>query len=418
VIRHLSTISLLVLGMWTVLAVCAEHAPASMPPSQPVPATLFALHIHHAATTTPWPEVPFAEWRLWDAYVAWPNLEPHRGQWHFEMLDRYVNLAEQDRVTILLPLGLSPTWASARPGEKSTYQPGNAAEPQDIEDWRNYVRTVANRYKGRIHEYEIWNEPNQKGFWTGNITEMVKLTREAAGIIREIDPHATVVSPSATTENGVGWLSEFLRQGGGQWVDVIGYHFYVMPQSPEAVVPLIQKVRRIMEDNAVDHKPLWNTEIGWAFPKPFPSQDLAAAYVVRTYVLNWAGGVQRLYWYAWDNHNWVTIQLTEASSKTLTPAGRAYQTAEEWLVGATLKQCDEDQSHTWICELDREGAPERLVWNTDHTPEFAVPADWHARYTTSIEGESQALSKSSFMLGQAPVLFSPTEPKIALKTSR
>jgi hypothetical protein len=173
-----------------------------------------------------------------------------------------------------------------------------------------------------------------------------------------------------------------------------------------------------MEDNAVDHKPLWNTEIGWAFPKPFPSQDLAAAYVVRTYVLNWAGGVQRLYWYAWDNHNWVTIQLTEASSKTLTPAGRAYQTAEEWLVGATLKQCDEDQSHTWICELDREGAPERLVWNTDHTPEFAVPADWHARYATSIEGESQALSKSSFMLGQAPVLFSPTEPKIALKTSR
>jgi hypothetical protein len=418
VVQRLRTTSLVLLGLWTAMAVCAERVPTSAPPSQPIPATLFALHIHHAATTTPWPEVPFAEWRLWDAYVAWPNLEPQRGQWHFEMLDRYVSLAEQHNITLLLPLGLSPTWASARPSEKSTYQPGNAAEPRDIQDWRNYVTTVANRYKGRIHEYEIWNEPNQQGFWTGDVTEMVTLTREAAEIIREIDPHATVVSPSATTEKGLGWLSEFLHQGGGQWVDVIGYHFYVMPQPPEAAVSLIQRVRQIMQENAVTGKPLWNTETGWALPKPFPSPDIAAAYVLRTHVLNWAEGVQRLYWYAWDNHNWVTIQLTENDSKTLTPAGQAYETAGKWLVGAVLKQCEEDQTHTWICELDREGNSEWLVWNTDHTPTFAVPADWHARYATSLQGESKVLSKSSFVIGQVPVLLSSAELRTALKPSR
>jgi glycosyl hydrolase family 39 (putative alpha-L-iduronidase) len=418
VIRRFYTTALIVLGMWTALAVCREHVLTSTPPSQPIPATFFALHIHNAATTTPWPEVPFAEWRLWDSYVAWPNLEPQRGQWHFEVLDHYVSLAEQHNVSLLLPLGLSPTWASARPDEKSTYQPGNAAEPRDIQDWRNYVKTVAKRYKGRIHEYEIWNEPNLKGFWTGDTTEMVKLTREAAEIIREIDPHATIVSPSATTEKGIAWLSEFLQQGGGQWVDVIGYHFYAMPQPPETAVPLIQKVRQIMEDNAVSHKPLWNTETGWALPKPFPSPDLAAAYVVRTYVLNWAGGVQRLYWYAWDNHNWVTIQLTEADGKTPTSAGRAYETAGKWLVGATLKQCDVDQSHTWICELNREGASEWLVWNTDHTPAFALSAAWHVGYSTSLKGESKALSTSSFVIGPAPVLFSSSEPKTALRTVR
>mgnify|MGYP000214046707 FL=1 len=32
------------------------------------------------------------------------------------------------------------------------------------EEWRNYVRAVAEHYKGRIHAYEIWNEQDG-GFW-------------------------------------------------------------------------------------------------------------------------------------------------------------------------------------------------------------------------------------------------------------
>src|SRR5262249_52171796 len=73
---------------------------------QPVPAEFFGMHIHHAGDTTPWPKIPFSEWRLWDAYVAWPSLEPQKGRWRFETLDKYVTLAEQHNVGILLPLGL------------------------------------------------------------------------------------------------------------------------------------------------------------------------------------------------------------------------------------------------------------------------------------------------------------------------
>lgn len=405
-------------GLCAALALVPENIFSVTPPSQPIPASYFGLHIHHAATTTPWPEVAFSEWRLWDAYVAWPNLEPQRGQWHFEMLDRYVSLAEQHHVNLLLPLGLSPTWASARPAERSVYQPGNAAEPRNIEDWRKYVSMVASRYKGRIHEYEIWNEPNLRLFWTGDVNHLVELTREAAEIIREIDPHATIVSPSATTANGLEWLSEFLRQGGGQFVDVIGYHFYVMPQAPEAAVDLIRRVRQIMQENEVAEKPLWSTETGWALPKPFPPGDLAAAYVLRTYVLTWAEGVQRLYWYAWDNHNWVSVQTTEKDSKTQTGAGRAYGTAYKWLVGATLKGCSEDRNHTWTCRLERDGRPEWLVWNTDHVQDFDVPEDWHAGFSVSLESDRTELSRPSLDVGQLPVLLFSDDSKAAAKRSR
>jgi hypothetical protein len=129
-------------------------------------------------------------------------LEPRKGEWHFETLDRYVELAERRGVGLLLPLGLSPAWASSRPFEKSIYGPGNAAEPKDIKDWRTYVKAIATRYKGRIRDYEIWNEPNLKRFWAGDVGHMVDLTREASAVIHGIDPGSTVVSPSATNADG------------------------------------------------------------------------------------------------------------------------------------------------------------------------------------------------------------------------
>jgi hypothetical protein len=127
-----------------------------------------------------------------------------------------------------------------------------------------------------------------------------------------------------------------LSKGGGQFVDVIGYHFYVTPRPPEEMVPLIRQVRQIMLDNGAGDKPLWNTESGWAQPKPFPSQTLAASYLARAFILNWATGVQRFYWYAWDNHGWASLETTEPDSRTLTPAGQAYGVIQNWLVGARL----------------------------------------------------------------------------------
>ncbi|MBK9091287.1 MAG: hypothetical protein IPM84_00570 [Anaerolineae bacterium] len=38
----------------------------------------------------------------------------------------------------------------------------------------------------------------------------------------------------------------------------------------------------------------------------------------RAYLLNWAGGVSRFYFYAWDNHTATNIELTAADNTTLT----------------------------------------------------------------------------------------------------
>ena len=298
------------------------------------------MHIHRAGNPVPWPSVPVGSWRFWDAHVAWADMAPHKGEYHFEYLDRYLALAEEHNAEVLYPLGLTPRWASSRPDEKSAYQPGWAAEPRDIEDWRNYVTTIVEHCKGRVHAYEIWNEPNYKPFWTGDVDGVLRLTREASQIIRKLDPQAVIVSPAATTASGTKWLAEFLSKGGGQFVDVIGYHFYVNTQPPEAILPIIAQVKKIMADNHQSAKPLWNTEIGWLRPSQFASEDLCAAYLARTYILAWAAGVQRTYWYAWDSGP--PLEMVEHDFRTLKPAGQAYGVIHSWLVGARLNNCRMD----------------------------------------------------------------------------
>lgn len=371
---------------------------------QTIPATYFGMHIHNAGTKTPWPTVPIPAWRLWDAHVTWADLEPAKDRWNFDGLDNYVRMAQEHDTEILLTFGYTPPWASARPAERSASKPGFAAEPKDMDDWRTFIRTVASRYKGRIHAYEIWNEPNLRLFWTGNIEQMVAMTRTASEIIHEVDPRAMVVSPSATTTAGASWLSEFLKMGGGTYVDVIGYHFYVYPEPPESMMKLIQTVRRIMTDNGVGGKPLWDTETGWSTPKPFPSDDLAAAYLARAYVLTWSAGVQRLYWYAWDNHGWVSLETTETDNHTLRSAGRAYQVMETWIIGARMSECTQEEDLTWICGLSRSGIRQWIVWNAAQLKRFAVPASWHADSFVPLLGAPEAVNGSSLEVGQLPIL--------------
>lgn len=378
-------------------------------PNVTIPSSYFGLHIHHLAypVPTPWPNMPVPEWRLWDANVTWADIEPSKGQWRFEKLDGYVSLAQQHGTGILLTLGGTPRWASARPNVSTNYYPGFAAEPVNVDDWRTYVKTVSLRYKGRIQAYEIWNEPNLPDYWSATLDQMLALTKEASLIIRNLDPQAIVVSPSATADYGIPWLAEFLKKGGGQYVDVIGFHFYVNPHTlpPEDMLPIIQRVHEVLSDNGLASRPVWNTETGWLEPAKFDSDELAASFLARAFILSWAAGIQRFYWYGWDNQYMALITYKE-STRTITPAGSAYKILEQWLVGAKMQSCTSASDHTWTCQLNRTGKKEWIVWNTQGNRKFQVPRTWSVASSTSLLADSHPLSGSSVDIGPVPALLS------------
>ncbi|TMQ07218.1 MAG: hypothetical protein E6J90_43915 [Deltaproteobacteria bacterium] len=409
--------------VWPALAALVARAAPGPEPAEltvergrgPVPASYVGLHIHHAASGTAWPSVPFASWRLWDAYAVWPWLEDSRGHWQWQTLDRLIQLAEQHQIEVVLPLGLSPTWASARPAEPSAYgRPGFAAEPADLDDWRHYVESVASRYTGRVHVYEIWNEPNLARFYSGDVAHMLQLCRTAYAIIKRVDPAARVVSPSATGSDGVRWLDRFLAAGGADCFDVVGFHLYVWPEAPEAIVPLVAKVQEVLLRRGVADRPLWNTETGWYIAHARPaspghagalSESEAAATVARALVLARAAGVERFYWYSWDSEDMGLVDHDLAR-----PAAVALAEVEHWLIGAVLDGCRRSSDGTWTCRLHRGDRAQWIAWHPAGPRALNNPARWSITQRRDLRGAVVPVHRGAqtIEIGPAPQLLEPT----------
>ena len=343
----------------------------------PVPREYFGLHIHRADQGTAWPSVPFGSWRLWDSYVGWAQLEPTKGQWDFSRLDRYVAMAALTNVDVLLPLGMTPRWASARPDEPSPYKPGNVAEPAQLADWADYVATVGKRYKGRIRHYEVWNEPSDRNHYSGSLETLVKLACEAKRVLTEIDPDIKVVSPaSAGGGRHIAYLNSFLAAGGTKCIDIVGHHLYVFKQSPEAMVPLIREVKNVMAKNGVGHLPLWNTESGYWIEngdgtpdhrmvakggwKRLGLEKESGEYLTQAFLLARAEGVDRFYWYSWDNR--YGLGMIEPSNGQPKPMADAWRTLANKLIGATKLTCKE-APNKWSCTfVQHSGEPAQISW--------------------------------------------------------
>ncbi|HTU42210.1 MAG TPA: glycosyl hydrolase [Candidatus Aquilonibacter sp.] len=375
------------------------------PPRTAVSREFFGLHIHRAFSTTPWPPVPFGSWRLWGSYVRWPQVEPERNQWQWDILDREVELGEQHHVDLLLPLGDTPEWASATPDHDSNGP--SQCDVADLQDWRTVIRTEAMRYKGRIRYYEIWNEPNLPRLsQTCSPEKLLILAREAYTTLKQVDPNIRVISPSPVNGNGLDWLDRYLELGGGKYADIIGYHFYVTTR-PESMLNLILPAKEIMRKHGVDDKPLWNTEAGW-IKRLTGRIDLvqqAPGWAARAYILNWAAGVERFYWYAWDDDGGDSVPFTEEDETTITGSARAYAEIQKWLVGATMQSCERDANGTWVSQLTREsGRSAWILWNEDHSSKFDVPKAWHVERETRLSGEQSAWSSSQVDLSELPIM--------------
>jgi hypothetical protein len=373
--------ALVVLALGTLLTLRGDKTRAEtislQGPSATIPATYFGMHAHRLVQGTPWPTVSFGVLRLWDTGTTWSDLEPQKNEWRFNKLDRLVLLAAEHQTEVLLCFGKTPQWASSITSSEAIddsdkqFQTG---APANLDDWRTFVTTLASRYKGKIKAYEVWNEPSARNFYQGDVGTMVQMTRIASETIHSVDPGAIVVSPSATGTNGLRWLDQFLAQGGGHYVDVIGYHLYVTPEAPEQIPPLAAAVKSLLQRYNVA-LPLWNTETGWSSPKTFPADSYeASAYVARSYLLTWAAGVSRFYWYAWDNRDWCTLYLTTNDNHANLNAD-AYATVESWMVGNKLDLCSNDANHTWTCHLSGEAGDMYIFWNPDHQRSYRLPGN-------------------------------------------
>lgn len=204
----------------------------------------------------------------------WSKVEPSKGVFDWAGIDTAVDQIRAAGSDVLFTVFGSPTWASARPAEIGAYgvgSPGIAAEPANMADLSDFCTTLATRFAGQIKYYEIWNEVNAVGFFSGSQAILAEMVRIAATAIKTSDPAAVIVGPSVTYLWAQGNGREYFKtmygvsDGAGgslrDWVDIVSVHLYSYTFARIAEVPVMLKaIRDAMAAAGVSGKPLWNTE--------------------------------------------------------------------------------------------------------------------------------------------------------------
>jgi polysaccharide biosynthesis protein PslG len=370
--------------------------------AETLPATFFGMHINQS--TTAWPNVAFGSYRLWDDGTSWADINTSSGVYNWSPLDSWVSKAQRQNVQLLYTFGGTPTWASSSPSTSCNYGGGHCVAPADYTNWDTFVTELATRYKGKIKYYEMWNEPNDTGFWKGTTAQLVEMTNRAAKIIHAIDPNAEVLSPAATWKSTTAWtwLDGFLTAGGGPYLDGISFHGYTGNNDAEGILTIIDHIQEAENVHGLS-LPLIVSEGGWGLNGVITDQDAQAAFLVQRYMLITSRpAVQSFFWYQWDNAAWGTLW---DSKNGIHKAGVAYGQLTAWLIGATANGCSKDADSTWTCSFTQaNGNAAVAVWNA--TTSMAYTPGSQYTQSLAIDGSSSSINGSnSYKIGNKPVLF-------------
>jgi hypothetical protein len=249
-------------------------------------------------------------------------------------LDRLVAAAEARGMDVVLQLNGTPDWVhpdltSSVPNmmDRIWYPP--VRNQTELQHWSNFVKDLATRYRGRVSQYEIWNEQNWRDFWKPeeNVDDYARMLRASYYAARQADPAAKVVFGGMTT-NDIGYLQAYYDSVDRQWpneatsqryfFDILGVHPYSADRSPRVLDPAythsgkygeidrnflgFRKLKQLMGARESVDKPVFIGEYGFsttdtwmgAVPDHVRAQHLRDAYNLAAA----EGYVTAMSWYA------------------------------------------------------------------------------------------------------------------------
>ncbi len=233
---------------------------------------------------------------------AWRDIEgAKKGVFDWSHADGVVYAANAKKIDLMARIDNSPDWAA--PGcfdqAKSVMGP-----PKKTQDWADFLKAFATRYKQRIRAYEIWNEPNLSREWCNrppNPAAYAAFLKASYQAIKSVDPNAMIISggltPTTCCSDGKQAMPdaqffkkmyEAMGKKSDGYFDVLGVHaagFKAEPEADPAVVAKdpaltnndpsstdlkriycfrhVEDIRQIMVQNGDTKKQLAITEFGW-----------------------------------------------------------------------------------------------------------------------------------------------------------
>jgi len=237
--------------------------------------------------------------------VQWKYLHDKSLAIYWQELDDIVEDCSKEGVNLLISVVKSPTWATSNGSD------GLPAR-EHFSTFANFMGSMAERYKGKVQAYEVWNEQNRAcenggdcskdggiGGQVANADYYVDLLAAAYDAIKAKDPYALVVSgaPTSTETNrpdiaisDVTFIKEMLRSPNFR-ADVIGMHPGGQYNPPDTMWPdqpgpgpswqnsrefyfrRIEDIHQAMVDVGMGDRQLWVTEFGWATANNTPGYE-------------------------------------------------------------------------------------------------------------------------------------------------
>lgn len=271
--------------------------------------------------------------RIHDAstITKWPTAEPEPGR--FAFYDERVRLARSRGIMVLGMLDGAPPWASDVPEElaNNVYR-RRYFVPNDVGQWRNYVRTVVGHYDGLIDHWEVWNEPWVTSFFRkvvdgemapGTPEDYVPLLQAAYEEAKAANPDAYVIGIDSWTPQ---WTEGCLAAGAGGAMDAFSLHQYTQSlagRESGALSVHLAVHRTLLAEHGLPDIDVWNTEGGpdnkvdtfYRGLDPIATSDgrQEAVWHARYYLATMALGIRKFFFYTLHSqprlgqHTWIRI---------------------------------------------------------------------------------------------------------------
>lgn len=234
--------------------------------------------------------------------VSWATLQPRENggyNWDLTNYDYVVDEANKRGMGVLAVLNETPSWASA--GRVLSGMPDDPARYGD------FAAEVASHFKGRVSDYEVWNEPNAAFFLNPvSAANYTSLLKAAYSSIKGVDQNITVIGgvlgfgftvtkPDGTkvTQNPVDFLNEMYVAGAHGFFDALSFHPYkpdikFSDQAGNPLTPMAQlaAMRQLMEQYGDGALKVWATEYGLPTVPDEISQQQQADFI-QDFLNNW-----------------------------------------------------------------------------------------------------------------------------------
>jgi hypothetical protein len=250
--------------------------------------------------------------------AAFADILPSPGRWQFDKSDRNLDVIQSLGFDVYGSLGYGVAWGAVRdPNQLLNPRAWSKYPPDDLKVWEDYVSRTVDRYRGRVHSWSPWNEPDNFGFFIpipasdGKRDEAAVAARRASYLdlqkitylaAKKADPNVTLLSGGFAMggDHDRGFLPWLIDNGLLDHCDVLEIHMYWSIKNLEDVINQAQALMR----KAGKIKPIWITEFGAAVKSALVSPYIGsvehqhiANMVPKALATALAFGIERFYWY-------------------------------------------------------------------------------------------------------------------------